>query len=254
MKKLQHELDNVIRMEQRVEESDLPRLEYLEAVVKETLRLHPLTPLMVPHETTEACIVGGHYIPYKSRILVNLWAIIGRDPMHWKDVEKYMLERFVGSSMDEPSVEMANSWRWAATAICLSFVSALLMAETAHFHSHSHSHGLRRRSDIDNINSSEVESPRGNGQWCVANPSADRYSLRAALDYVCNAGADCSAIQPGHACYEPNTLVAHASYAFHSFWLKSKYDLGYSCDIKGAAGVAVITSTDPSYPDCTYPS
>eukprot|EP01018_Ginkgo_biloba_P024792 Gb_12834 [translate_table: standard] len=99
MKKLQHELDTVIGMERRVEESDLPRLEYLEAVVKETLRLHPPAPLMVPHEATEACTVGGYDIPYKSRILVNLWAI-GRDPMHWKEAEKFKPERFVGSSMD----------------------------------------------------------------------------------------------------------------------------------------------------------
>eukprot|EP01018_Ginkgo_biloba_P011657 Gb_06400 [translate_table: standard] len=97
MKKLQHKLDNVIGMEQRVESSDLPHLEYLEAVVKETLRLHPPTPLMVPHEAMEACTVGGYDIPYKSCILVNLWAI-GRDPMHWKDAGKFMR----GDSLEAP--------------------------------------------------------------------------------------------------------------------------------------------------------
>eukprot|EP01018_Ginkgo_biloba_P030747 Gb_10965 [translate_table: standard] len=115
---------------------------------------------------------------------------------------------------------MANSWIW----ICLCFASAILMAETAH---------------------SQTE-------WCVAKSSADQSSMQAALDIACSAeaGADCSAIQPGQSCFEPNTLAAHASYAFNDYW-QNKKSIGGACDFNGAA---VLTITDPSYPGCSYPS
>ncbi|KDO59988.1 hypothetical protein CISIN_1g037605mg [Citrus sinensis] len=82
-----------------VEESDLENLEYLDMVVKETLRLHPVAPLLIPHESTEDCTVNGFYIPKNSRVIVNVWAI-GRDTESWSDPEIFFPERFVGSSID----------------------------------------------------------------------------------------------------------------------------------------------------------
>ncbi|RVW55040.1 Cytochrome P450 CYP736A12 [Vitis vinifera] len=81
MKKVINELEKVVGMERMVEESDLESLEYLNMVVKETLRLHPVAPLLIPHESMEDCTVDGFHIPQKSRVIVNVWAI-GRDPMH----------------------------------------------------------------------------------------------------------------------------------------------------------------------------
>lgn len=99
MKKAQQELERIVGLERMVEESDLPNLEYLDMVLKESLRLHPVAPLLIPHESLEACTVNGYHIPRKSRIIVNTWAI-GRDPKVWDDAEKFVPERFIGSNID----------------------------------------------------------------------------------------------------------------------------------------------------------
>ncbi|KAG6717309.1 hypothetical protein I3842_04G092200 [Carya illinoinensis] len=89
MKKLQKELEDVVGLERMVEESDLDRLEYLDKVVKETMRLHPVAPLLIPHEATEDITIQGFHIPKNSRLLVNVWAI-GRDPSVWTDANKLL--------------------------------------------------------------------------------------------------------------------------------------------------------------------
>ncbi|XP_059433243.1 cytochrome P450 71AU50-like [Corylus avellana] len=99
MKKVQKELEDVVGLERMVEESDLDSLEYLDMVLKETFRLHPIAPLLLPHEATEDCTINGFHIPHKSRVMINVWAI-GRDPSVWSDAEKFFLERFVGSNIE----------------------------------------------------------------------------------------------------------------------------------------------------------
>ena len=99
MKKVINELEKVVGMERMVEESDLESLEYLNMVVKETLRLHPVVPLLIPHESIEDCTVDGFHIPQKSRVIVNAWAI-GRDPNAWTDADKFLPERFMESDID----------------------------------------------------------------------------------------------------------------------------------------------------------
>ncbi|KAH9321162.1 hypothetical protein KI387_015801, partial [Taxus chinensis] len=79
-RKVQDEIELVVGNYRTVSESDLASLEYLQCVVKETLRLYPSGPLLVPHESTETCTVGdGFVIPKKTRLIINAWAI-GRDP------------------------------------------------------------------------------------------------------------------------------------------------------------------------------
>ena len=62
MKKVQKELENVVGLERMVEESDLESLEYLDMVLKEAMRLHPVAPLLLPHESLEDCTINGYRI------------------------------------------------------------------------------------------------------------------------------------------------------------------------------------------------
>lgn len=70
-----------------------------------------------------------------------------------------------------------------------------------------------------------------------------------ALNYACGVGTtDCSAIQPGAMCYFPNTLVAHASFAFNEYYHKFGANY-YNCYFNGTA---IISNSDPSYAGCTF--
>nr|ACL52611.1 unknown [Zea mays] len=92
--KVRQELDAVVGRDAVVEESHLPQLPYLHAVVKETLRLHPALPLMVPHCPSADATVGGYRVPAGCRVFVNVWAIM-RDPAVWKDPRDFVPERFL---------------------------------------------------------------------------------------------------------------------------------------------------------------
>ncbi|KAG9158799.1 hypothetical protein Leryth_013694 [Lithospermum erythrorhizon] len=87
------------------------------------------------------------------------------------------------------------------------------------------------------------------GLWCVAKPSVPPETLQEALDFACGeGGADCEEIQPSGNCYFPETIVAHASYAFNSYWQKTKTN-GGTC---GFGGTAMLINSDPSYRHCRF--
>ncbi|WVZ09843.1 hypothetical protein V8G54_014373 [Vigna mungo] len=99
MKKAQEEVREIMEGKYMVEEIDLPKLLYLKLVVKEALRLHPPAPLLVPRETTEACVIKGFQIPAKTRVLVNAKSI-AMDPACWENPNEFLPERFLNSSVD----------------------------------------------------------------------------------------------------------------------------------------------------------
>ncbi|GLT64379.1 hypothetical protein SLA2020_368780 [Shorea laevis] len=99
MGKAKEELDRVIGPDRKVEESDVEELHYLQAVIKETLRLHPPVPLLVPGNAMEDTYFMGYFIPKDTQLWVNVWAI-GRDPDAWEDPLMFKPERFLDSKID----------------------------------------------------------------------------------------------------------------------------------------------------------
>ncbi|GJN39686.1 hypothetical protein PR202_gb28821 [Eleusine coracana subsp. coracana] len=97
MSKLQADVRNAIPQgKEIVTEDDVNSvpMPYLKAVVKETLRLHGVAPLLLPHFSMADCEIGGYTIPSRTRTLVNVWAI-ARDPSYWECAEDFMPERFM---------------------------------------------------------------------------------------------------------------------------------------------------------------
>ncbi|KAI3691678.1 hypothetical protein L6452_31480 [Arctium lappa] len=99
MTKVQEELTDVVGMNNIVEESHLSKLTYLDAVIKETFRLHPAFPLLVHRCPDESCMVGGYTIPKGTIVFMNAWAI-HRDPKNWTNPLEFNPERFLDTKWD----------------------------------------------------------------------------------------------------------------------------------------------------------
>ncbi|KAG7955145.1 hypothetical protein I3843_11G056000 [Carya illinoinensis] len=84
--------------------------------------------------------------------------------------------------------------------------------------------------------------------WCVAKPTVPDPIIQEAMDYACWSGADCASIEPQGSCFQPNTLFAHASYAFNSYWQRTKV-AGGTCEF---GGTAMLVTVDPSYDGCHF--
>ncbi|KAF9601930.1 hypothetical protein IFM89_024244 [Coptis chinensis] len=99
MKIAQEEVRRVTGKKLKRNENDISEMEYLKYVIKETLRLHPPLPLMVPRESTTTTTVKGYHVPSKLRVFINACAI-QRDPNIWKNPEEFIPERFGNNFID----------------------------------------------------------------------------------------------------------------------------------------------------------
>ncbi|RVW20427.1 Cytochrome P450 71A9 [Vitis vinifera] len=99
MRKAQEEVRSAVRGKYQVEESDISRLIYLKLVVKESLRLHPPAPLLVPRKTNEDCTIRGYEVPANTQVFVN-GKSIATDPNYWENPNEFQPERFLDSSID----------------------------------------------------------------------------------------------------------------------------------------------------------
>ncbi|PIA48146.1 hypothetical protein AQUCO_01400612v1 [Aquilegia coerulea] len=99
LKKVQDEIDDHVGKDRCTEESDVHKLVYLQAIIKESFRLYPPVPLSVPHEAIEDCTVSGYYIPAGTRLIANV-SKIHRDPRVWPNPSEFQPERFLASQAD----------------------------------------------------------------------------------------------------------------------------------------------------------
>jgi len=100
MAKAQKEVVQVIGNSDRpVQELDIPNLPYIQAIAKETLRMHPPAPFLLPHKAEEDVKLCGYLVPKNAQIWVNVWAI-GRDPNVWPDPNSFTPERFLNGGAD----------------------------------------------------------------------------------------------------------------------------------------------------------
>ncbi|TVU22123.1 hypothetical protein EJB05_31805, partial [Eragrostis curvula] len=130
MKRAQAEVRAILNGKPKVTEDDLPQLNYLKLVIKETLRLHPATPLLVPRQSREPCKVLGYDVPKGTMVFVNAWAI-GRDPKYWEDAEEFKPERFECSTIDFKGTDFEYIPFGAGRRICPGILFAQSSMELA---------------------------------------------------------------------------------------------------------------------------
>ncbi|KAK8580945.1 hypothetical protein V6N12_071194 [Hibiscus sabdariffa] len=99
LRKAQEELDLHVGQERPVDDSDIKNLVYLQAIIKETLRLYPAGPLLGPREAMNDCTAAGYHVPAGTRLIVNVWKI-QRDSRVWSNPSAFLPERFLTSHAD----------------------------------------------------------------------------------------------------------------------------------------------------------
>jgi coumaroylquinate(coumaroylshikimate) 3'-monooxygenase len=136
--KLQEELDRVVGRDRVMTEADIHNLPYLQCVTKECFRMHPPTPLMLPHKANTNVKIGGYDVPKGATISVNVWAI-ARDPSVWKSPLEFRPERFQEEDVDMKGTDYRLLPFGSGRRICpgaqlaINLVSSMLGHMVHHF-------------------------------------------------------------------------------------------------------------------------
>ncbi|GKE08281.1 cytochrome P450 CYP82D47-like protein [Tanacetum coccineum] len=129
LKMAQDELDVHVGRDRLVEESYITNLVYLQAIIKEAMRLYPPSPIPSTHESMDDCIVAGYNLPKGTHLMVNVWKL-HRDPNVWSDPNKFRPERFLTSDGDMDykgqQYEFISFGSGIRKCICASFALKLL--------------------------------------------------------------------------------------------------------------------------------
>ncbi|EEF50866.1 glucan endo-1,3-beta-glucosidase 7 [Ricinus communis] len=169
---------------------------------------------------------------YNGNLIAHLRSLVGTPLMPGKSVDTYLFALYDEDLKPGPSSERAFGL----------FKTDLSMAYDA---------GLSKASvtpSSPKTPATPSTKPTGAG-WCMPKSGVPDAQLQASLDYACGQGIDCSPIQPGGACFEPNTLASHAAYAMNLYYQTSSKN-PWNCDF---SQTATLTSKNPSYNGCVYP-
>ena len=126
MSRAQAELEQVIGKGNQVKESDISRLPYLQAIIKEIFRLHPTVPLLLPRKAEKDVEIFDYTIPKGAQVLVNVWAI-SRDSTIWENPNEFKPERFLESSIDVKGRDFELSPFGGGRRICPGMPLAIRM-------------------------------------------------------------------------------------------------------------------------------
>lgn len=99
LEKVQKEFQHILVKGEQLEESHISKLPYLQAVVKETFRLHPPAPLLVPRKSDVDVEISGFMVPKNAQIIINVWAM-GKDSNVWENPNQFIPERFIDSEIN----------------------------------------------------------------------------------------------------------------------------------------------------------
>ncbi|CAI9292080.1 unnamed protein product [Lactuca saligna] len=177
LEKIQEELDNVVGPDRMVSESDLSNLNYLRCVVRETFRMHPAGPFLIPHESIRATKINGYHIPAKTRVFINTHGL-GRNTLIWDDVNVFRPERHLTSDGSRVEISHGDDFKilpfsagkrkCPGAPLGVTFV-LMGLARLFHCFNWSPADGLRCE-DIDTEEVYGMTMPRANPLMAVAKP------------------------------------------------------------------------------------
>lgn len=165
---------------------------------------------------------------YNGNLISHLRSMVGTPLMPGKSVDTYLFALYDEDLKPGPTSERSFGL----------FKSDLTM---------TYDIGLSKSSQGTPVNPSPQPSKKTG--WCLPKSGMSDAQLQTNLDYACGQGIDCSPIQPGGACYMPNTVASHAAYAMNLLYQNAGRN-PWNCDF---VQTATVTSTNPSYGPCVYP-
>ncbi|XP_068655645.1 glucan endo-1,3-beta-glucosidase 7-like [Aristolochia californica] len=169
---------------------------------------------------------------YNGNLVAHLRSLVGTPLMSGKSVDTYLFALYDEDLKPGPTSERSFGL----------FKPDLTM---------TYDIGLAKSSGAGGQVSPATPSPSGGkaSGWCLPKSGVSDAELQSNLDYACGMGIDCGPIQPGGACYTPNTLASHAAYAMNLLYQTAGRN-PWNCDF---SQTATLSSSNPSYGNCVYP-